>query len=158
MRQTTSGTNIIRTSVILSDWIILNILLGIFINYIPNITPYYFTAATKISVLATNMAFGIAQYFFFTIIHVRQIHFDQVLHRVLKLSITQLILTFTFLQFLCPSESFLSFSIIAVMMEFCPTMTRSSFARVTAVYRRFLYCSFFGTSATERITQSNSDP
>ena len=112
MRQTTSGTNIIRTSVILSDWIILNVLLGIFINYIPSITPYYFTAATKISVLATNMAFGIAQYFFFTIIHVRQIHFDQVLHRVLKLSITQLILTFTFLQFLCPSESFLSFSII----------------------------------------------
>lgn len=110
----------IRSMVILNDFLIMNALLALFILLTP--VPEYFHSATKTAVITANLAMTIAQIFFSTVIHVRKIKFRQVLQRTGKLTFIQSFAMVVFLKFLSDDGNFYSFTIIFFATEFIVLM------------------------------------
>ncbi|MCI6619487.1 MAG: undecaprenyl-phosphate glucose phosphotransferase [Prevotella sp.] len=129
MKQYPSGTYLIMAFVVLGDFILLNALLIGFILFFPDWVPEYFHHATRITVLVANMAMGISQYFYQTVVHYRQTSFEAIFTRVSKLIILQVTLMFVFLRFLTSAGGFFSFMVIFGITFFVATMLVRFFER-----------------------------
>ncbi len=112
MNNSYNGNKLIRQTVIVTDFVILNLILVVLHASNLSIIPEYFDYATKLTVLAANVALCIGEYFHATIIHVRKIGFHSVLKRTLSLVATTTVIFFLLLRFLGNSNNILSFSII----------------------------------------------
>lgn len=88
------GTKFIKIAVFLSDIVIVNIILTIFVQCFPSLLP----AGLGVTLLyfMVNTAMLIAQYFFSTVIHIRNISFEKIFVRTFSLVLTQMVILFLF--------------------------------------------------------------
>lgn len=112
MKQNLSGNDLARKLVIVSDFIIINIILSCYILLTPDFVPKYFHSATKITILTANFAMVIGQYFFRTKVHYRKISFEEVSARVAKLVLTHVASMVILLSFLSDTPTYFKFAII----------------------------------------------
>ncbi len=112
MNNNYKGNKMIRQSVVVADFVILNLILVAIYASNLDIMPAYFENATKITVLVANIALCIGEYFHCTIIHVRRVGFQQVLKRTLYLAATTTFIFFLLLRILGDGGNFFLFSFI----------------------------------------------
>lgn len=111
-RQKNENTNgLIRKVVISLDIIIILGILSAFMLFDEGKLPIYLIASTKISYFVAVFSLFIAEYFFSTIIHVREISPEKVLWRTTKLAITYNICFFLILRFLSSGGGLFHFMI-----------------------------------------------
>ena len=85
MKETYRGSDMIRWLVITADFIILNLVLLIDVNWDLLPTPRVFYDSTKIAFFVANASLFIGESFFSSIIHIRRVKFLQVVARTFKL-------------------------------------------------------------------------
>ena len=85
MKEAYRGSDVIRWMVILADFIILNTIFAIAIDWDKIPVPNIFYHSTKIAFFVANVALFIAELFFSSIIHIRKIKIRQVFVRTFKL-------------------------------------------------------------------------
>ena len=88
----------IKSLVILGDFLLLNVILAVIIGHYPDWLPPYFEQSPRVVFLVANFAMVISQYFFQTILHYRRVDFEDIFMRLLKLSFLQAFLMFLFLR------------------------------------------------------------
>ena len=88
MESYSSGSKLIRNLVILSDFVLLNMLLLAFLQFFPEIVPRTIKSTPRFDFFFANLALAVAEFFFHTIIHERRVSFDQIAVRALKLTLT----------------------------------------------------------------------
>lgn len=106
------GSNLVRSLVMLADFVILNVVLLAYMKFDSNLVPEYFDKATKITCFVANAALFLGEYFYSTIIHVRRIGFGQVLKRTFLLSALTTMLFFVLERLLSDGGRMFSFCII----------------------------------------------
>ncbi len=112
MKQYPKGNELIRTLVVISDFLIINAVLSLYIVCLPDWVPEYFHSATKTTFIVAAFALMISQYFYSTVIHVRKISYELILKQTAKLSLTQAVLMFVFLRILSEAGEFFHFIFI----------------------------------------------
>lgn len=114
-----SGGNLyVRVAVLLSDFLLLNLIL-FFAFYVTDCDiPPYFDRATKVTVLVMNVAMIVAQYFFHTIIDRRFLKPYAVVFNVLKLTSVQAFLSGFTLRLLSDGGGVFRFMVIFFFVEF----------------------------------------
>lgn len=80
------GNILVKRSVIIVDFAILNLVLLAYMILTPEISPAAFDLSTKITIFAANVAMFLAESFYSTIIHIRRVSFIQVCKRTFCLS------------------------------------------------------------------------
>lgn len=100
MRQYSNANGVIKILVLLTDFVILNIILLSFIKGFRTFVPEYFHSATKITLLAANFSLILAEQFFSTLVIRRKIRFEEILSRTIKLCGLQVCIFFILLRFL----------------------------------------------------------
>ena len=108
------GNEPIKSLVMCTDFIILNIVLLAYAKYGPEFTPDYFDSATKITFFVANAALFLGEYFYSTIIHVRKISFLQVLKRTLCLAGTTTLSFFIFVRLLSHDDKMFFYIIFGI--------------------------------------------
>ncbi len=88
MESYSSGSKLIRNLVILSDFVLLNMLLLAFLQFFPEIVPRTIKSTPRFDFFFANFALAVAEFFFHTIIHERRVSFDQIAVRASKLVLT----------------------------------------------------------------------
>ncbi|MBR4390134.1 MAG: undecaprenyl-phosphate glucose phosphotransferase [Prevotella sp.] len=88
MESYSSGSKLIRNLVILSDFVLLNMLLLAFLQFFPEIVPHTIKDTPRFDFFFANLALAVAEFFFHTIIHERRVSFDQIAVRGLQLVLT----------------------------------------------------------------------
>lgn len=129
MRQYRSGNDLIKIFVILGDFILLNVLLIGVMELCPSIIPNYFHTASRTCFLVGNIAMGISQHFFSTIIHYRRVDFEAFARRVFDLTFLQTILWFVLLRLLCDGGGFFRFMAIFSSMLYVSLLILRGFER-----------------------------
>ncbi|MDN5554368.1 undecaprenyl-phosphate glucose phosphotransferase [Prevotella sp.] len=129
MRQNLSGNDLARKLVIISDFVIINIILLCYILLTPDFVPGYFHSATKITILTANFAMAIGQYFFQTKIHYRKISFEEISTRVAKLVLTHVASMVILLSFLSDTPTYFQFAIIYGISTYITIMLARFFER-----------------------------
>lgn len=107
-----NGNSLVRKLVIITDFIILNTILFLYIAFDPEITPDFFDKATKITVFVANASLCIGEYFYSTIIHKRRVSFLLVTKRTFFLSLLTTTVFFVFIRLLCDGGGFFRFYVI----------------------------------------------
>lgn len=82
----------VNVAIFVTDFVLLNALLGVFFLFECKYLPDFFHYATKVSVLVANLAMLVAEYFFHAIIYRRVIKFSHIFVNVFRLTLTQVIL------------------------------------------------------------------
>lgn len=112
-RQKNENTNgLIRKVVILFDIIIVLGILSAFMLWDDKALPIYFISSTKISYFVALFSIFSAEYFFSTIIHIREISPEKVLWRTTKLALMYNICFFLILRFLSSGGGLFHFMIL----------------------------------------------
>ena len=127
MNSNYKGNNLIRQLVILTDFIILNLVLTVFYTYDKELLPEYFDSATKITIFVANVALFCGEYFYSTIIHIRKISFWQVLRRTFYLALATTVAFFIFIRLLSNGYKMFGFSlcfgatfyVVLIISRFC---------------------------------------
>lgn len=96
----------------LSDFAILNIELLIFLIFFSELTPAYFDEATKITIFVANISLCIGEFFYSSIIHIRRVHFSEVIERTFYLSFVTSTLFFFLIRLICDGGGFFKFYLI----------------------------------------------
>lgn len=122
MRQYSSGNEIIKFCILVSDFVILNFLLLAFMQLTPDVVPHTLLKAFRTTLLAANFSMAISQYYFSTIVHFRTVTFESILHRTFRLTILQTVLMFVFLKILFEKGALFKFMIIFAIVEFLTLM------------------------------------
>ena len=104
--------------VILSDFIILNLVLILLSRLLPAYEPSYFKHSPRVIFLVANIAMVFAQYMFHSIIYKRLISIENILARVLKLAVTQAFLMFLFLRVISDGGGFFHYMFIFAVSNF----------------------------------------
>ena len=138
MRQNTRGNDIIRVLVILSDFVLLNTLVILLVNFLPtDIVPLYFVNSQKEALLIANVAMLIAEYSFHTIIHYRKVRFFAILTRALKLTLTQAILMFIGIRLMNDGGRLFQFTLIFTPCLYFSIVTARFLERsILKIYRK----------------------
>lgn len=114
------------------DFVLLNGLLAVLINFFGQYVPSYFFFSTKVVVLVMNISLGVAEYFFHTIIYRRILRWKDFFYNVTKLVTLQVAFAFVTLKFLSDSGGMFQFMLIFYVCEWL------SFYALRAVCRVFL--------------------
>lgn len=118
MKHYSKGNDIIRIVVILGDFVLLIVLLMAIYHYLPqDMLPAYFRTSFKVVLTISAFSMLVAQYFFHTIIHFRRIRISEIFLRVLKLTFTQVLITFVALRIISDGGGLFQF-----MLFFTPTL------------------------------------
>lgn len=96
MRRNTN--NFIKSILIFCDFMLLNIVLGMYIYLSPSFLPKFIHDAPRTTLLIANFAMIAAQYFYQTIIYHRHVSVEKVFVQVFRLSFLQAFLMFLFLR------------------------------------------------------------
>lgn len=118
MKQYSNSNNIILAGVTAADFLVMNLLLAVFIVFLPDTVPEYFHSSTRITVVVANSAMLLAQLPFHTIIHRRLLEIGQVLGNVLRLVAVQVLLMLCILKFLSMSGGYFKFTFILFATEY----------------------------------------
>lgn len=94
MARYSNGNDMIKSLVILGDFVVLNVVLMVFINHFPEWLPPFFNDSPRVVYVVANFAMIISQYFFQTILHYRRVEFENIFIRLLKLTFTQAFVMF----------------------------------------------------------------
>ncbi|MBQ8047184.1 MAG: undecaprenyl-phosphate glucose phosphotransferase [Prevotella sp.] len=112
MRAYSNGNDMIKSLVIVGDFVALNVLLLLFLHIFSDWLPLYFRQSPRLAFLSANFAMLISQYYFQTILHYRRVGFDVILKRLLKLTFTQSFLMFFFLRIIYNKGGFFWFMFV----------------------------------------------
>ena len=91
MKEAYRGSDLVRWMVIVADFIILNIVLFIAIDWDKISVPIVFYHATKLCYFVANVSLFIGELLFSSIIHIRRVKIMQVTGRTFKLILTTMI-------------------------------------------------------------------
>ena len=123
MKYHSNGNELIKYIVVLIDFVLLNTLMALFYHYAQVIVPNYFRLNPRIIYLIANIAMAIAQFFVPSVIHHRQISFEQVASRVSRLVMLQAAITFIFVRLICDGGGFFRYLFIYMFSLFFVIMT-----------------------------------
>lgn len=104
MLQGIKGNSLIKSLVIVSDFVIINIMLITCLVSASATVPSVFHTATKIVFFILNMSMAISQFMFSTIIHFRNISYASIFKQTLKLTILCSAIFFTSIKLLWPDN------------------------------------------------------
>jgi len=124
-RKYSSGNGLIKTAVILGDFIILNALLYLSSHYIHKIAPIYpqfFWEEPRLTFTMANVSMIIAQFCIGSIIHRRRTTFDEVFLSVVKLCLLQSTVMFFCLRMIGESGGMFRYMVIFAVMEIIAIM------------------------------------
>lgn len=126
MKEAYKGSDLVRWLVIVADFIILNFVLFLAINWDKISVPIVFFHASKICYFVANVSLFLGELLFASIIHVRKVRFIQVLGRTFKLIFaTILIFNITMSYLLKGGYDLIKFSIyFAVATYICLILSR----------------------------------
>ncbi len=116
-----TGNGLIKTAVILTDFIIMNLLLYWASRYLDVINikyPPYFEAQPKATFLMANFSMIISQFLISSLIHHRRTSFEEVCISVIKLCVLQVSLMFISLRILGESGGMFQFMGLFLVTEF----------------------------------------
>lgn len=117
MNSNAKTSNLIKTIVIICDFLVLNVLLYVYIHFGKSLMDFAIDGDDSILVFAANAGMLFAQYFFSTIVHERRSTSEQVLRQVTLLVLLFGVLTFVFqiLLFQYEGLSFLGFRFAGIL-------------------------------------------
>jgi putative colanic acid biosynthesis UDP-glucose lipid carrier transferase len=118
MKKYTTGNELIRGGVIIGDFIIMNLLLLAFFNFLPDIQPPYFKHEPRIVYIMANLSMVVAQMCVETIIHKRRIKLEELFVCVFKLCVLQLAIMIFILRLLCDGGGFFEYAMAFGPAEF----------------------------------------
>ncbi len=116
-----TGNGLIKTAVILADFIIMNLLLYWASKYLHVVHikyPPYFAAQPKATFLMANFSMIVGQFLISSLIHHRRTSFEEVFVSVMKLCVLQVSLMFISLRILGESGGMFQFMGLFLMTEF----------------------------------------
>lgn len=116
-----TGNGLIKTAVILADFIIMNLLLYWASKYLYVVHikyPPYFAAQPKATFLMANFSMIVGQFLISSLIHHRRTSFEEVFMSVMKLCVLQVSLMFISLRILGESGGMFQFMGLFLMTEF----------------------------------------
>ena len=116
-----TGNGLIKTAVILADFIIMNLLLYWASKYLYVVHikyPPYFAAQPKATFLMANFSMIVGQFLISSLIHHRRTSFEEVFVSVMKLCVLQVSLMFISLRILGESGGMFQFMGLFLMTEF----------------------------------------
>ncbi len=116
-----TGNGLIKTAVILADFIIMNLLLYWASKYLYMVHikyPPYFAAQPKATFLMANFSMIVGQFLISSLIHHRRTSFEEVFVSVMKLCVLQVSLMFISLRILGESGGMFQFMGLFLMTEF----------------------------------------
>ena len=116
-----NGSNIIHGMVIAADFIIATAILLVYIRFFPKLVPPFFHDQPRITIIVAIFTMMVAQYLSSTIIHLRQVTFEQVLYRSVRLAAIHSACLFLCLRLICDGGGFFKFSII-YFVSFCSVL------------------------------------
>ena len=114
-----NGNDLIRWVVMILDYIVVLSILLAYMQFLPKVVPTFFDNATKITLFVAFAAMAMAQYFYSTIIHIRQVSAEDITLRTTKLALLFCALMFLFLRFLDNGGGFFRFIIIYFASVWC---------------------------------------
>lgn len=137
MKEAYKGSDIVRWLVIVADFIILNFVLFLAINWDKISVPIVFFHASKICYFVANVSLFLGELLFASIIHIRKIRFIQVLGRTFKLIFaTILIFNLTMSYLLKGGYDLIKFSIyFAAATYICLILSRYAELNILKYYR-----------------------
>ena len=116
-----TGNGLIKTAVVLTDFIIMNLLLYWASRYLYVVHiqyPPYFEAEPKETFIMANFSMTVSQFLINSLIHRRRTSFEEVFMSVMKLSLLQVSLMFISLRILGESGGMFQFMGLFLMAEF----------------------------------------
>lgn len=118
LRRMSEGNMKVRAAVIVSDFVILNLIFAVmFFSGLVQV-PQFFDTATKMTVMVINFAMIVSQYFFHTIIDRRILSYYDILENVAKLVLSHGILAGIALRLLSHGGGLFGFMAIFTAVEF----------------------------------------
>lgn len=150
-----TGNGLIKTAVILADFIIMNLLLYWASRYLYVVHikyPPYFAAQPKATFLMANFSMIVGQFLISSLIHHRRTSFEEVFVSVMKLCVLQVSLMFISLRILGESGGMFQFMGLFLMTEFALIL----FSRLIEI----LFIKFFRQSGrnTRSVVFVGNDP
>lgn len=130
------GNDIIRLSVVVSDFILLNLLVYLCLKHFSDYTPRFFMQHNRVVFLAANFAMVISEYFFNTIIYRRNLDFVDILKRIFMLSVIQSVLMFFFLRLISEGGGFFRFMFIFAAILFAALLVIRLLERLFVLHLR----------------------
>ena len=128
----------IKTFVVIGDFILLNAVLLWFHYYASELTPPFFQEAPRTILLVANLSMAIAMNQLPSIIHRRRVKFEQLFNRVLSYSLLQSALMFVFLRIISSGGQLFRFMFIFAAIMFAATFLIRSIERFVLRYYRLL--------------------
>ncbi len=104
-----NGPGLIKTSVFLGDIAVVNVLLAIFLEIYPSMT--HTDLSVKFIYLVVNVAMLVAQYFFSTVIYIRDVSLRKILARTFSLVLMQVAVFFVIVRVILNVNGFLDFGL-----------------------------------------------
>lgn len=138
MKRQSKGTNMIKTFVVIGDFVLLNAVLLWFHYYASELTPPFFQEAPRTILLVANLSMAIAMNQLPSIIHRRRVKFEQLFNRVLSYSLLQSALMFVFLRIISSGGQLFRFMFIFAAIMFAATFLIRSIERFVLRYYRLL--------------------
>ncbi len=97
MANNNQSNSLIKWGVIIGDFIILNALVWVFTNWHPRVSAWPETETMLFS-LITNVSLMFSEYWFYTVIHRRQVRGSEILKRIIWLTMLQTVTAYTLLK------------------------------------------------------------
>lgn len=111
-KRTYGGSEYVKLTVLLTDFLLLNLLFTVLLWLDNDLVPRYFSVNTKISVLLMNFTMVIAEYSYHTIIERRLVGYMEIASNSLKLVLTQSVLMYVALRFMDSRTGFFRYMLI----------------------------------------------
>jgi len=133
-----NGNDLIRWFVMACDYLIVTGILIAYMELCPKLVPHFFDTATKMTFFVAFAAMALAQYFYSTIIHIRQVTAEEIALRTTKLSLFYCTSMFLFLRLLSNGGGFFRFIIIYFASVWCLLLLSRFPQRLVLKYFRSL--------------------
>lgn len=140
-----NGNDLIKLLVIISDFIITNMILLTFIELVPAIVPSVFYKSTKIVFFVLNASMTVSQFMCSTVIHFRKVKYITIFKQVLKLSACCCSIFFLCIKLLLPETGgIFNFMLVSAPVLFIIVFT----SRIVEKYVLQLYRKSGGNTAS----------
>lgn len=93
------GTNLLDKLIILTDFIVLNLMFAIYLHFESNLSFFGGAVSTKLLFLFVNAGMVVGQFFYSNVIYKRHVHLDRIIRQVTMLTLVSAIATFFVIKF-----------------------------------------------------------
>lgn len=132
-----NDSNLIKSAVIIFDFIIFNLVLLTFIELVPSSIPHYIIEHNKLAFLLLNFTLILSQSKFSTVLHIRSTKVEEFVYQSSKLVYSQAILMFLSFRLMANPDKLFEFTIIySITCHIIIICTRFAEYSILKYYRR----------------------